>query len=322
MESPPKYSVKFWIMIVVMLIITVLLVWSVGGLTVLLSQLQQTGIFGLFGIACIYSIVMLIRVYRWDMLLHSVEVSVPFTFLAKVSWIAWAQNAVIPARLGEFTRLYYLKSAKNVDYSKTTASLVLEKFFDLFGLLSIVILAAFILLGQITSMPPQYLFGIKILIAFVAIAILSMLLSVVRSDWIELILQRTPLGSKALPLFYSFKASIAFVIHDARMLLGLLLLSTFQWLIESTTILLIVFLLHAPMDVPVVIFAAVIGYATYIFPITPGSLGTFEYFVAQILILLLPLSFDFALQIPLISHVLVISYLGITGIISSLLLKH
>ncbi len=317
-----KRGIKFWATVILMGIIFILLVQSIGGLSVLIDGIVESWPLGILGVALLYTLVMLIRVVRWNLLLRSSNIEVEFSLLARVAWIAWAQNAVLPARLGEVSRLYILKDREDVPVSVTTASILLEKFFDLFGLLFVLATSALLFSIDNTELQSSFVQNIQLLGVLVLIGSLSILSTVVFDEFYLRLLNFMPLKSKLIPLFKRFQRSAKTLLKNRFMFLQVMLISILQWFIEALTIVTIAWVLGVRISVIGIIFAAIVGYATYIFPITPGSLGPFELFVGQLLVIIGNITTDQATKVPFVTHILVIVYLGLTSLIATTTLSY
>jgi len=303
-----------------MIVIFLLLVQSIGGFRRLLDGIAETWPLGVAGVITLYTLVMLIRTLRWKFLLQSNDIDVSFSLLAKVAWIAWAQNGVLPARLGEFSRLYILKDREDVPVSVTTASILLEKFFDLFGLLFVLASSALMFSNSSSELQSSFLTNVQLLGILVFVGALGILSTIAFDEFYLKLLEKMPLKNKIVPLFTRFRDSSKILLQRKVKFLYVLLISILQWFIEAMTIVFVSWSFGFTIDIFAIIFAAIVGYATYIFPITPGSLGPFELFVGQLLQIIGNIPQDLATKIPFVTHILVITYLGVTSVIASLLL--
>ncbi|RMG37563.1 MAG: UPF0104 family protein [Methanobacteriota archaeon] len=312
------FSPRFWLTVVIMVVIGVLLIKSVG-LETLIMNVISVWPWGVAAVFTVYTIVMLIRTYRWKVLLSTNGVQVSFSLLAKVAWMAWAQNGVLPARLGEASRLVILKSY-GVGYSKNTIAIALEKFFDLIGLVSVVgLMSGLIAFYHLDVTEVKGLrTTLYVLLGLIFTGFCLLFLVFRYSEFFISTLERTSFTRKFAPLLKDVSSSISHLSQNKWQFLLLLLLSILQWLTESLTILAVALILGVPNQPVFILFAAVIGYATYILPVTPGSFGPFEFFVGQILMFLIGIPSPLALSVPIVSHILVVLYLALTGILSSI----
>lgn len=320
-QTRPVYlSIRFWITVALMVIIGVLLIDSVGFET-LVDNVLIVWPWGVIAVFSVYSVVMFIRTYRWKILLATNGVEVPFLLLARVAWMAWAQNGILPARLGEASRLVILKTY-GVGYSKNTISIALEKFFDLIGLVSVVAIMSGVI--AVYHADVSEIKGLKLtiylLMALIFVGFVFLFLVFRYTEFFVSLLQRSSFTRRFAPLLRDISQSISHLSQNRTKFILLVMLSLLQWITESLTILAIALILGVPNQPAFILFSAVIGYATYILPITPGSFGPFEFFVGQLLMLLMAIPPSLALSVPIVSHILVVLYLALTGIIASVTL--
>ena len=322
-------------------LLAIILVWTlvlsligfffIGSLSKLWNLITTAGnnlienlFLGMLGISLLYTVVLILRTIRWQFLLKHQNYNLPPIFLAKVVWFAWAINSVTtPLRIGELQRVYMLKKHANVPYSTTTSSIIVEKFFDLFGLFFVFAIGTLIISFQfkILDESVNIIFWLGIFILFLSLLILSM---IIFDKHYMALLQRLPLKNKTTRLYYAFQEARKSLLKTPKEFFFILLLSVLQWLIESLTILWIAWLfsfVNGVNSITAIMFGAVAGYATFIIPISPGSFGTFELSVSYIVFLLLNIKLNLFFQVPLITHIYVVLYLAITGIFALVILK-
>ena len=80
-----------------------------------------------------------IRAWRWRILLKPLK-KTGFSNRLLSILIGFAANCVLPARLGEFIRANYLGNTENISRSSTFGTIVVERFFDAFTLLLILVI--------------------------------------------------------------------------------------------------------------------------------------------------------------------------------------
>jgi uncharacterized protein (TIRG00374 family) len=80
-----------------------------------------------------------VRAWRWDILLEPIKKT---RFLNRLhsTLIGFAGNCILPARLGEFMRANYLGYTENISGSSTFGTIVVERLFDGFTLLLILLI--------------------------------------------------------------------------------------------------------------------------------------------------------------------------------------
>ena len=96
-----------------------------------------------------------IRAWRWRIFLEPIKkTSFPNRLLSTL--IGFGANCILPARLGEFVRANYLGHAESMSRSSTFGTIVVERFFDGFSLLLI------LLIGLIGTTFPEELRSISV----------------------------------------------------------------------------------------------------------------------------------------------------------------
>src|SRR5690606_28637392 len=85
----------------------------------------------------LYFIGLLVRAYRWSVLLRPVE-AVPARSLVGINAVGLMANDVMPLRTGEFVRAYALSQRTNVTKSTALATIAVERIFDGMALLAFI----------------------------------------------------------------------------------------------------------------------------------------------------------------------------------------
>lgn len=83
----------------------------------------------------------LLRARRWRPILHPVAPNLPFGPLWRATAIGMMANNVLPARLGELVRAYAVSRETTVTFASAFASLVVDRAFDAFIVLVLMVLA-------------------------------------------------------------------------------------------------------------------------------------------------------------------------------------
>ncbi|HET9454945.1 MAG TPA: lysylphosphatidylglycerol synthase transmembrane domain-containing protein [Gemmatimonadaceae bacterium] len=82
-----------------------------------------------------------LRARRWRPILHAVEPNLPFGPLWRATAMGFMANSVLPSRMGELVRAYALTRETPVTFSAAFASLVVDRVFDGFVVLLLMVLA-------------------------------------------------------------------------------------------------------------------------------------------------------------------------------------
>ena len=322
-NSPSKIrSKKNTILWTLAMVVIFLLAYASGfrSLGDIISTSQRIGWLGVLWVFIAYTLVMLFRAIRWQILLSRANEKIPFHKVLLVAYIAWAQNAFVPARLGEFSRLYYLKRDHDVRIGKNTGTIILEKAFDAIGLAFLLGITAWVVSFQL---PVQK--NIKLALLFLGVAsilgIILLSLYLIYGDKLTSALKKWPKAENLHERFHTpFKEAITQGILDIKTVILTFLLTILQWFTEASTIYLVSLRLGLNISWLAIMLASLFGYATFILPILPGNVGSFEGVIAVVL-QGFGVPYEKGFQVPFMTHLLVILYLAITGLLSFLLIE-
>ena len=82
-----------------------------------------------------------LRARRWRPILHAVQPNIPFGPLWRATAMGFMANSVLPSRMGELVRAWALTRETSVSFSASFASLVVDRVFDGFVVLLLMVLA-------------------------------------------------------------------------------------------------------------------------------------------------------------------------------------
>ena len=82
-----------------------------------------------------------LRARRWRPILHAVQPDIPFGPLWRATAMGFMANSILPSRMGELVRAYALTRETSVTFSAAFASLVVDRVFDGFVVLLLMVLA-------------------------------------------------------------------------------------------------------------------------------------------------------------------------------------
>lgn len=88
----------------------------------------------------------LLRAYRWRVMLRTVREGIPFAPLLRATVVGFAITGVVPGRVGEVARPYFLARWMGLPFTPLLASVVLERGMDLVAL--VLLWAGFLLFGR------------------------------------------------------------------------------------------------------------------------------------------------------------------------------
>lgn len=218
----------------------------------------------------LYTFDMFVRAFRWKVILggNDIRINIWDSFLAYN--LGNSLNIVIPAKIGDVARSYYLKKKHGLAYSRTLPSTFLDRVFDVLGVYVVLFFCGLYIMTRTKLQPWLYYTFAAGMAALVVTLVL-----------LELLLQRKEIigriGSKKLKsLLYSLLEAFRGSFRDRGKFTLLLLCSVAIWLCEGIFSYLVFVSMGQEMDLVVVIFATMIATLTKVVPVTPGGIGVFE----------------------------------------------
>jgi uncharacterized protein (TIRG00374 family) len=138
-----KLDYKFWVGIGISLFFLVLLFRKID-FNQLLEALRTVDYFYIVMAVALNFASYFFRAVRWKYLLIS-EKNIPLSSLYPATIIGYMANNLLPARLGEFIRAYFLAQREGLQAPAVFASLVIDRLFDGFTVLLILLITLFTL---------------------------------------------------------------------------------------------------------------------------------------------------------------------------------
>ena len=308
-KKPSKHQI---VSLLVLAFVLGIIVYYVGA-TEIKESLSSLSLWWVCAFIVLHSTLFLFRTLRWVVILKPLndddfplKTSSLFVILVR----SWLLLEVLPARMGDIYRIYEAKRRARISYPKGLTSIIAEKTFDLPTLLLLLIASFFLgfvvgksdATGDIKNL---FFFATFVsvilsisLVLFIAYRekILNVILSVVSRFAKK---YEDKLHESALDVDNSFKM----LTSDTKSLVKTAFLSFPVWLLDGTSIYIISRALGYNIPIIVAYVAAFVGILTFIFPILPGSFGSYEAAVSIILIAG-DISFQTGIIIALIEHIL------------------
>ena len=301
-------SAKFWIGISVSAVLLALFIFTVD-LGRFLDALSGANYTLVAPAAGIYLVSILFRTLRWQLLLRHLR-PISVARLYPVVVVGYMANNLLPMRLGELVRSYYVGEREGISKTTALATIFIERLLDaLILLVFIAVIALFVPLlgvaegfGERSSVPwPLLVVGISL--PFVAAFGLLLLIAlapnrarVVAATVIRPLPQR--LEKRLNPLVDMFLGGLI-SLSSPRKILGLFLLSIPIWLFEAALFTIIGFSFGldrafdnlGEMVAAMVLVTAIANIGSSI-PAAPGGIGLFELIARETLVLLALASID------------------------------
>ena len=251
----------------------------------------------------VYFVSLYFRAFRWSFLLRPF-VSAKTSRLYPVVMVGYMANNVLPMRLGELARSYYLSTREPVRGSTALATIIIERVFDGLTLLFFMAVAALFLpvpglaerISDSASMP---LWSVATIVVVPFVSVLTLMVTAAIYPEIFLagarrLAQLVPnkYRDRVLGLIVRFLAGFE-GLHRPGRLATVFLLSTPIWIAEGTMYYIVAlgFDLQSEFDNAGLMLAAMLvltassNLATSI-PSSQGSVGPFEFFAALSLVFL------------------------------------
>jgi uncharacterized protein (TIRG00374 family) len=273
---------KFWLGIAVSAFFMALLFRKID--FKLLGNALYTADYRYIGLAIIFTFVnYYLRAVRWRYLLIF-EKSIPLSSLYPATIIGYMANNLLPARLGEFIRAYTLARRENLEVPSVFASLVIDRLFDGFTVLSLLLFTLFTLqlpVGMEDAALALRAGGAVMFLVYCAVVLFLYLLKrqTMRTlSAVAYILKPFPkrISDRIIPLLGSFIGGIRLSPRGWHFF-ALVASSAGIWLfcILPVDMTLRSFNIHLPVTAS--IFILVLLVFAVMVPASPGFIGTYHY---------------------------------------------
>ena len=294
-------SYRFWLAIGVSLLFLGLF-FSQIDLRETWERLGEADYFLLIPAILVYFVAVYFRTLRWQYLLAPVK-GLAVRRLYPVVVVGYMANNLIPLRLGEVVRAYYLGEREKISKVSALATIAVERVFDGLTLLFFAAVVSLFLplvgllqgLGERAGIP-WVLLALAMSMPFVLIAAFMVVASS-SPRWLETLVDRVTgllpgqVGSRVNGLAHLFIDGLA-VLQSPRRLLAVFLLSLPVWLLEALMYYILAFSFGldqvfsmAEMVGVILLVTSVSNLATAV-PAAGGGIGAFEVAAAVTLTLL------------------------------------
>ncbi|MHA1976309.1 MAG: lysylphosphatidylglycerol synthase transmembrane domain-containing protein [Candidatus Hodarchaeales archaeon] len=258
--------------------------------TNLIESFFQIGFWGIILLVFFYIIDLIVRTYRWKVLLIAQGTDLPLSSLILPVCSALAINLFTIARAGETVRIISLKRNQNVKYSDSISSIVIEQVLSIIGLLIVVTGSLFFISFSFQTEESSEIVGQLVLLLLLISGGGLLLIGIVlmKPSLVYKILNFFPefLKDKLTAAFEAFIRGLTDLRAQPSLLFQAILTSAAIWAIEGFMLHIIalsIFPSFTLVDLPWVIAASCVGNITFIIPILPGAMGEYEAVIAIIL---------------------------------------
>lgn len=223
------------------------------------------------------------RAYRWKLLLLEDKKTSMGNLFAATS-IGYMANNLLPARVGELVRVYVLGEKEKIDKGTVFASLVLDRLFDGFSVLFILLATLFTLQlpGDDAEIRAALMTGGYVTVAaylgIVAFLVLLKKKTIATLHFAALLLKpfSPRIAEKVIPLLGSFIQGIR-LSSRASIFLGLVASSVIIWAFAIWPIDLALQSFGIDLPLTASLFIMVLLVIAVLVPASPGYIGTYHY---------------------------------------------
>jgi uncharacterized protein (TIRG00374 family) len=242
-------------------------------------------------------LVYVIRALRWKELLSHIK-PIPVINLLSVTCIGFMANNILPARVGEVLRPFILYKKENVKFSTSFATVIVERIFDMLGLIIFTVIVIALLphppeaqtSAQVSangvsaikeSIIPSLKKWTEVFAGVGVLTIVSMFFIVTKPGFFKKILFRLcsflphKLKDKILGLYDSFVYGLK-ILENKTQTIWILVLSLFIWFLGGAEIYLLGFSFHIHLPFIGACLVAVCLALAVALPQAPGYIGVFH----------------------------------------------
>ena len=203
-----------------------------------------------------------LRGWRYHTILKSLNYPVSVKVSTACIFVSQTVNLVVPARLGDFVRVFILKHEYSTTYSEGVSSLVVERVFDVVTVAFLGAVSLFFILNA----PPW----------FTTFIIIPLAAGMIFFGFL-LFLGKFSSRNKYIIIILNMLHEIKRASLTPRSL-GLLGISSVgSWFLDILACVAIVNMFEQKIPFAIVVLAVVIGNLVKAVPLTPGGIGTYEY---------------------------------------------
>jgi hypothetical protein len=202
-----------------------------------------------------------LRGWRYHTILKGLNYSVSVKVSTACIFVSQTVNLVVPARLGDFVRVFILKHEYNTTYSEGISSLVVERVFDIITVAFLGAISLFFVLNA-----PSWFTTLIIVPLAVGVAFFAFLL----------LIGKFSSGNKYIIIILNMLHEIKRASLTPRSLLLLGISSAAAWLLDIFACVAVVMMFEQNIPFAIIVLAVVIGNLVKAVPLTPGGIGTYE----------------------------------------------
>ena len=278
----PGRDVKFWLGIGVSLFFMILLFRKIDFAQLKSALLTIDYRYVILAVVCTF-VSYFLRAVRWRyLLIHEKRIALSSLYPATI--IGYMANNILPARMGEFVRAYTLAKKEQLQTPAVFASLVIDRLFDGFTVMLILLLTLFVLRLPQGMEEAETMLRTGGAVTFLIYAAAVVFLFLLKRQtmrtlaWTALVLKPFPkaLSDRLIPLLGSFIGGIRLSAQSGH-IVAVLCSSFLIWAacVIPVDLVLRGFGIHLPISASMFILVLLV-FAVMV-PASPGFIGTYHY---------------------------------------------
>ncbi len=241
----------------------------------------------LFGIAiCLFA--WGLRGWRYHSILQSLNYHITVVSATACVFVSQTANLIVPARLGDFVRVFILKHDYNTTYSEGVSSLVVERVFDI---VTVALLGAVSLFFVLDA--PSWVYTLVVLPLVAGVIFFGILLCIGKFSS----------KNRFIQIFLNLLHEIKRASLSVRSIIVLGSTSIIIWLLDIFVCVAVILMFQQQIPFAIVVLAIVIGNLVKAVPLTPGGIGTYEAALTATFFLF-GVPMDIAVLISVIDHLI------------------
>jgi uncharacterized protein (TIRG00374 family) len=320
--SNKKNIIRIGLSLAVGILLLVVLIWWTG-IDKIGAAIGSASPLWLAAAALVILPAYMLRAVRWKLLLSPVKKNIRVSNTFWSTAVGFMVNTLIPIRLGEFVRAYVLGEKEGTGFAPSFSSIVVERTLDLIGLLSIGIVAMFLVSAQagLSSIVADIFTAVAVLIS----VILGIIIVGIKKE--DLVIRLIAGMTSKIPLVKRYTNRIADfasslikglqgLSQNPKMFAANISLTWILWLTQTFAIYLTFEAFNYPLPFVAAILGGVLMSLSHILPATPGYVGSYEAFWVLIFTFLGVTQIDLLLAMGVISHLIGLIPIVIVGCIS------
>jgi uncharacterized protein (TIRG00374 family) len=202
-----------------------------------------------------------LRGWRYHIILKNLNYQVSITASTACIFISQMVNLIVPARLGDFVRVFILKHEYTVTYSEGVSSLVVERVFDIFTVALLGAVAVFFVVNV-----PAWFYTL-IVLPLVAGVVFFILLP---------FMGKFSSANRYIAIVLTILHEIKKASLSLKAIVVLGFSSVVIWLLDIFVCVTVVMMFQLQIPFAIIVLAVVIGNLVKAVPLTPGGVGTYE----------------------------------------------